>query len=54
VLLGDFKTTTDDYLPGAVSEQALGYGLNLDVLEGQPGAISLPADRPWQVVIRCS
>jgi hypothetical protein len=51
---GKTTTATDDYLPGAIGEQALGYGPNLDALEGQHVAISLPAHGTRQVVISCS
>jgi hypothetical protein len=49
--IGSVTPSTDDYLPGAFCEQALGYVLNLDAFEGQPVAISLLADSPWPVVI---
>lgn len=47
-------TAKEDYLPGAVSEPAGGYGPNLDGFEGQPVANGRFADSPRQVVISCS
>ena len=47
-------TTTDDYLPGAVGEQASGRGLYLDGFENQLVASGLLAESSWPVVISCS
>lgn len=52
--LASSTTATDDYLPGAVGEQADGYVLNLKALMEQPVADGLLAQRSWQVVISCS
>jgi hypothetical protein len=46
-------TATNDYLVRAVSGPAGGYGLHLDAFEGQPAAISRPAESSYQVVISC-
>jgi hypothetical protein len=49
-----FLTATEDYLPGAVGEQAGGCGLSLNAGWGEHVTNRLPADRPWQVVFSCS
>jgi len=47
-------TATEDYLPGAVGEQAWGYVLIPNRIQSQPAATSLPAEGPRQVVFSCS
>jgi hypothetical protein len=47
-------TATEDYLRGAISGPASGYGLHLDGFEGWPAAKSWPADSTRQVVFSCS
>jgi hypothetical protein len=47
-------TATEDYLPGAVGEQAWGYVLIPNRTESQPVGTNLPAERSRQVVFSCS
>jgi len=48
------KTATEDYLPRAVGEPAVGYGPKPKRVERQPEARGRPAQSAWQVVFLCS